>query len=158
MTLQTSLPLLELRSQAQGLVTGYASVFGGIDSYGDTILKGAFGASLAQHKANGSAPVMLWSHKADSPIGRWTEMSEDDRGLQVTGQINLKTTAGREAFEHLRAGDITGLSIGYRVGKGGSEFRDGINYLKQVDLAEVSVVSVPADPARPHQLREIAGG
>ena len=145
MTLQTSLPLLELRSQAQGIVTGYASVFNGVDSYGDTVLQGAFRESLANHKATGTAPVMLWAHKADAPIGRWTEMAEDGRGLQVTGQINLKTIAGRDAFEHLRAGDISGLSIGYRVPKGGSEYRDGVNVLKQIDLAEVSLVAVPAD-------------
>lgn len=145
--LQTSLPLLELRSQAEGLVTGYASVFGGIDSYGDQVAKGAFSASLAHHRANGTAIAMLWSHKADTPIGRWVDMFEDARGLQVTGQINLKTTAGQQAFEHLRAGDITGLSIGYRVAKGGAKMRDGVNVLTAVDLAEISVVSVPADSA-----------
>lgn len=147
MTLNHSLPLLEIRSQAQGIVTGYASVFNGVDSYGDSILKGAFRESLAQHKANGTAPVMLWAHQAESPVGRWTEMAEDARGLQVSGQINLKTAAGRDAFEHLRAGDISGLSIGYRVPKGGSEYREGVNVLKQIDLAEVSLVAVPADPA-----------
>lgn len=147
MTLQISLPLLELRSEAQGLITGYGAVFGGIDSYGDTILKGAFNASLAKHAASGSAPVLLWAHKMDSPIGRWTEMIEDARGLKVTGQINLRTAAGKEAFEHLRAGDVNGLSIGYNVPKGGSEYREGINFLKQIDLAEVSIVSVPADSA-----------
>lgn len=147
MTLNHSLPLLEIRSQAQGIVTGYASVFNGIDSYGDSIQKGAFRASLAQHKASGTAPVMLWAHQADSPVGRWTDMAEDARGLQVSGQINLKTAAGRDAFEHLRAGDISGLSIGYRVPKGGSEYREGVNVLKQIDLAEVSLVAVPADSA-----------
>ena len=145
MTLQKSLPLLELRSQAQGLVTGYASVWDGVDSYGDTIIKGAFGASLTKHQANGTMPVMLWAHKADSPIGRWIEMIEDARGLKVTGQMNLKTAAGTDAYEHLLAGDINGLSIGYNIAKGGSETRNGINFLKQIDLAEVSVVGVPAD-------------
>lgn len=147
MTLQISLPLLELRSESQGIITGYGAVFGGIDSYGDTIIKGAFRESLAQHKANGSAPVMLWAHKPESPVGRWTDMIEDARGLKLTGQINMRTSAGTEAFEHLKAGDINGLSIGYRIPKGGSEYREGINFLKRIDLAEVSIVSVPADSA-----------
>ncbi|WP_426192566.1 HK97 family phage prohead protease [Massilia sp. DWR3-1-1] len=147
MTLQISLPLLELRSESQGLISGYGAVFGGVDSYGDTIIKGAFRETLAQHKANGSAPVMLWAHKPESPVGRWTEMFEDARGLKLTGQINMRTSAGTDAFEHLRAGDINGLSIGYRVPQGGSEFREGVNFLKRIDLAEVSIVSVPADSA-----------
>ncbi len=145
MTLHHSLPLLEVRSQAQGLIEGYASVFGGIDSYGDSIVQGAFSSSLAKHKADRTAPVMLWSHKADQPIGRWLSFAEDSRGLNVSGQVNLKTEAGREAFEHLRAGDLNGLSIGYRVPSGGSEYQSGINYLKQIELHEISVVAVPAD-------------
>jgi HK97 family phage prohead protease len=165
-TLRHSLPLLEVRSQPQGLVEGYASVFGGIDSYGDTILSGAFAQSITSHKAAGSAPAMLWAHRAESPIGRWTDFVEDQRGLKVSGQLNLRTAAGREAFEHLRAGDVTGLSIGYRVASSGSEVISGVNVLKRVDLAEVSFVAVPADadarisavkaaPQKPATVREL---
>lgn len=145
--LQTSLPNLEIRSQPQGLVEGYAACFSGIDSYGDTIRPGAFGASLARHKKAGTAPVMLWSHKQESPVGKWTALAEDGRGLVVKGQMNLATTAGREAFEHLRAGDLNGLSIGYRVEPNGSKFEGGVNVLTGIDLHEVSVVTLPADSA-----------
>jgi hypothetical protein len=113
MTLHT-LPLFELKSEPQGLVTGYAAVFGGCDSYGDCVMPGA-------------------------------TLEEDTRGLRVEGLINLKTTAGRESFEHLRAGDLNGLSIGYQVPPGGSEYHDGVNLLKSVDLHEVSAVTIPAD-------------
>jgi HK97 family phage prohead protease len=147
MTLHHSLPLLEVRSQGEGLIAGYAACFDGIDSYGDSIVRGAFSGSLAKHQQAGSMPVMLWSHKTDAPIGRWVTLAEDSRGLQASGQLNLKTTAGREAFEHLRAGDLNGLSIGYRVPEGGKEYRSGVNFLKQIDLHEVSVVAVPADSA-----------
>lgn len=166
MTLHHSLPLLEVRSQAQGLIEGYASVFGGIDSYGDTIQPGAFAQSIKSHKTAGTSPVMLWAHRSESPIGRWIELGEDRRGLKMTGQLNLKTAAGRDAFEHLRAGDVTGLSIGYRVMPGGSEFIGGVNVLKHLDLAEVSVVAIPADssarinvvksaPEKPATIREL---
>lgn len=140
-----SLPLFELKSEPQGLVTGYAAVFGGCDSYGDCVMPGAFSKSLSKHKAAGTTPVMLWSHRQDQPIGRWSTLQEDTRGLRVEGLINLKTTAGRESFEHLRAGDLNGLSIGYQVPPGGSEYRDGVNLLKSVDLHEVSAVTIPAD-------------
>lgn len=143
-----SLPLFELKSEPQGLVSGYASVFGGVDSYGDSIVPGAFKASLAHHRAAGTAPAMLWAHRQEQPIGRWSSLAEDSRGLHVEGQINLKTGAGRDAFEHLRAGDLNGLSIGYQVAPGGSERRnDGVNLLKAVNLYEVSTVAIPADSA-----------
>ncbi|MDB6060519.1 MAG: 32, APCd [Verrucomicrobiaceae bacterium] len=145
MTPQFSLPLFEIRSQPQGRIDGYASVFGGVDSYGDTIAPGAYAQSLAAYRASGNAPAMLWSHQMDAPIGRWLALKEDARGLRVEGQLNLKTDAGVQAFEHLRAGDISGLSIGFRVAKGGSETVNGVNVLTEIDLMEISVVALPAD-------------
>lgn len=130
----------------QGVVEGYASVFGGVDSHGESILPGAYSASIARHKAAGSAPLMLWSHRQDSPIGRWLSVQEDGRGLRVEGQLNLKTRAGQDAFEHLSAGDLNGLSVGYTVPPGGARVAlGGVKQLQQIDLEEVSVVSLPSD-------------
>ena len=143
--LHKSQPVLEVRSMPQGLIEGYASVFGGIDSQGDTVLPGAYAASLARHKSAGGAPLMLWAHNQAAPVGRWLDLREDARGLRVEGRINLKTRAGNDAFEHLSAGDLNGLSIGYDIPPGGAKFVGGVNQLRQLDLAEVSLVSLPSD-------------
>jgi len=75
-------------------------------------------------------------------------MSEDKRGLRVEGQLNLKTDGGRAAFEHVRAGDVGGLSIGYVVPDGGRKYiSKGTFEVSEVDLYEVSLVTVPANPA-----------
>ena len=129
----------------QGLIEGYASVFGGIDRHGDTIRPGAYAASLTRHKSAGSLPLMLWSHRQDSPIGRWLDVREDARGLLVEGRLNLKTQAGSDAFEHLSAGDLNGLSIGYRIAPNGAKQVGGVNELSRVELEEVSLVALPAD-------------
>lgn len=148
--LRASIPLqLKLAGPgaAAGQLEGYASTFGGEpDSYGDIIAPGAFAKSLSAHNAAGTMPVMLWAHDMKAPIGRWLEMKEDARGLFVRGQLNLQTDRGKEAHEHLKAGDVGGFSIGYRVPDGGSTYnRDGTTTLNEVDLAEVSVVSIPAN-------------
>ncbi len=140
-----SAPTFEVRAQPEGVITGYASVFDGVDSYGDSIVPGAYAQTLRQHKAAGTAPVMLWSHATNLPIGKWESLAEDRRGLQVSGRLNLKTGAGRDAFEHLRAGDVSGLSIGYEVPPGGRETRGDVSYLKSVSLHEISIVTLPAD-------------
>jgi phage head maturation protease len=67
-----------------GAFEGYASVFGVVDSGGDVILPGAFAASLRKRSA--SAVKMLWQHQASEPIGVWSEIVEDGRGLKVKGQ------------------------------------------------------------------------
>ena len=67
-----------------GKFSGYASVFGGVDSYGDTILQGAFASTLR----NDGKPMMFFDHAwafsggaAAMPIGKWVKASEDDHGL-----------------------------------------------------------------------------
>lgn len=143
----TSAPTLEVKADAQGRITGYGAVFGNADRQGDIVMAGAFTKSLQRIKATGDMPVMLWSHAQEQPIGRWTSITEDGKGLRVDGVLNLKTERGRDAYEHVKAGDAGGLSIGYQTPKGGREYAgQGIFHLKEVDLFEISVVSVPANP------------
>lgn len=138
-------------SAATGEITGYASLFGGEpDSYGDIIAPGAYSASLAEMHRRGEAPLMLWSHDRAAPIGRWLEVVEDSKGLRVRGQLNLDTTRGKDAHAHIKAGDVSGLSIGYSIPSGGVVFNsDGTQTLTAIDLKEISVVAIPASrPAR----------
>lgn len=128
-----------------GTVEGYGSVFGVKDSYADIIQPGAFAKSLADHKAAGTNPAMLWQHNADEPIGVWTEMTEDAQGLRVKGKLALDTVRGKEAHSLLKMGALTGLSIGF-VSKEWAYDRDtDIRTLLQVDLWEVSLVTFPAN-------------
>lgn len=131
------------QSQA-GLMEGYASIFGFVDSYGEAVEPGAFAATLAQHSAEGTLPAMLWSHDPSEPIGKWLSMAEDDRGLKVRGQLNLSSTSGQQAQTHIRAGDVGGLSIGF-IPREAEQNTDGSISLLQVDLLEVSVVAMPAN-------------
>lgn len=142
-------PVIEIKlaKAAQGIVEGYASTFNGEpDNYGERVAPGAFRATLADHKAADSMPAFLWSHDMARPIGRWTAMAEDAKGLFATGQINRETTAGRDAFEHMRAGDVTGLSIGFSVPDGGRRHeQDGTTTLLAVKLWEISATALPAN-------------
>lgn len=82
---------LDLRAIGEdGTIEGYGSVFGVQDSYGDVVAHGAFKASLAAHKAGGTMPAMLWQHDSAVPIGVWTDMSEDDKGLKIKGRLSLR--------------------------------------------------------------------
>lgn len=132
---------LELKADAQGVVSGYGSVFGGVDAYGDTVLPGAFTKSIAKRK-----PKMLWQHDMSDPIGVWDDVREDAKGLFVQGRLALKTEAGGEAFELLSMGALEGLSIGFRT-VADEVVQGGARLLKEVDLYEVSFVTLPADHA-----------
>lgn len=128
-----------------GMIEGYGSVFGVADSYDDVIARGAFAASLKSHKAAGTMPAMLWQHEADEPIGVWTEMSEDAKGLKVRGQLCLDTSCGKEAYALLKMGALNGLSIGFISRQWIYDTETDIRTLTEVDLWEVSLVTFPAN-------------
>lgn len=123
-----------------GTLEGYASVFGPpADRHGDVIAPGAFKASLA----SGDAPLMLWSHDLSEPIGAWTDVREDSKGLHVKGRLTLETRRGAEAYALLKDGALNGLSIGFRA-VAFEEQADGGRLLTEIDLAEISLVTLPS--------------
>lgn len=126
-----------------GQIEGYASVFGNIDSYGERVVKGAFAGSIAAYRSDGRMPAMLWQHRTDEPIGRWLSMREDDIGLWMSGEFNLNTSKGKDAYEHAQAGDVDGLSIGYTTIR--SRPNGEIVDLLELQLMETSVVTFPAN-------------
>lgn len=129
-----------------GEVEGYGSVFGVRDNYDDVIASGAFLNSLKEHKDAGTMPAMLWQHEADEPIGIWTDMVEDAKGLLIKGQLCLDTAQGKEAYALLKMGAINGLSIGFMSVPGTSVYKDdGVRVLTQIDLWEISLVTFPAN-------------
>lgn len=140
---------------AQGSIAGYASVFGEVDAQNDVVAKGAFERSLTKYKQNKSNPAMLWMHDTAEPIGVWTSVIEDARGLYVEGKLAIKTQHGAEAYELLKIGAITGLSIGYTAIKSVRDSKTKIRTLTEVELYEVSLVTFPANSlARVHTVKE----
>ena len=130
-----------------GQFSGYGSVFGVKDSYGDIVVPGAFTDSLAAQKAAGRMPAMLWQHRSAEPLGVYTDMKEDSIGLVVEGQLALSTVRGAEAYSLLKRGALSGLSIGYMSREDSFDRVTGITTLKKLDLWEVSLVTFPANDA-----------
>lgn len=130
-----------------GRFSGYASVFNGIDSYGDTILPGAYKETLAQ-----GMPKMFALHDAyDLPIGKWVSAKEDEKGLLVEGELTPNMTRANDVYAALKHGTLDGLSIGYRLKKEDytpSDKVEGGRIIKKItSLIEISPVTFPADGA-----------
>ena len=128
----------------KGIFTGYGSIFGNEDQGNDIIQKGAFTKSLVNRPV--SKVKMLYQHKTDEPIGVFTEIYEDNKGLYVKGQLAMGTQKGREAYELLKMGALDGMSIGFRADpekQGYNENKRGVRTLKEVDLMEISLVTFP---------------
>lgn len=126
-----------------GTFSGHAVVFGEQNRHRELYAPGVFKRTLEEHRANGTTPVMLWSHNPAEVIGVWTDIREDATGLSVRGQLLMDTVRGREVASMLKAKAVSGLSIGFRKVKDRIG-RDGIRTLLDVDLPEISIVAVPS--------------
>jgi HK97 family phage prohead protease len=130
-----------------GIFTGYASVFGELDQQNEIVTAGAFTRTLAKWRRQNRTPALLWMHDPTQPIGIWQSIREDSSGLLVEGRLALRTQKGGEAYELLKLGALTGLSIGYRVVTSQIDAKRKARLLTDVDLFEVSLVTFPANEA-----------
>lgn len=135
--------LLDPTSDAAGTIEGYASVFNVMDDGGDIVIPGAFKATLADWKKRKSLPAMLWQHDTAQPIGLWTEMAEDDKGLKVKGNLILGVPQADTARTLILGGAVKGLSMGFRTRDYEIDRNTGARQLKKVDLYEISPVTIP---------------
>ena len=123
-----------------GIVEGYAAVFGNKDLGDDIIDPGAFKKTINERK---NVPL-LWYHQPPEVLGLVFEMEEDNKGLKSRSQINLDTQLGREKFSLIRQGAIKGMSIGFETIK---ETWDGtVRRIKEIKLWEISLVTFPMNP------------
>jgi hypothetical protein len=74
------------------------------------------------------------------PIGT-AEVSQDDTGLRFKGALVMDDPTARRAHAHMKAGTLTGMSIGYDILPGGAEvLESGVRKLSALKLWEISPV------------------
>lgn len=129
----------------EGRFSGYASVFGEVDLGRDRIERGAFSHSLTRR---GPAGVrMLYQHDPNEPIGAWTEIREDLRGLYVEGLLSPGVARAREVHQLMKSGALDGLSIGFRTVRASRDAKSGVRRVLEADLWEISIVTFPMLPS-----------
>lgn len=119
-------------------ISGYASLFDQVDLSGDSVRRGAFSASLLSRE---DKLPMLFGHQTETPIGVWDRVVEDARGLFVSGRLLAGSSLSDQTARLIRAGAVSGLSIGYRTRRQMQQPRG--RQLLELDLWEVSVVAFP---------------
>lgn len=126
-----------------GTFEGYASVFDVKDHQDDIVAPGAYADSI---KKDGRAhPVfMLFNHDPGRVIGKWTDLSEDSKGLHVRGEFTPGHTDAQNARASAMHEAITGLSVGIKV-VNADKSDDGARVIKSAHLVEVSLVAAPAN-------------
>ena len=137
---------MELSVDGQpGTFRGYASKFNGIDAYGDTILPGAYDKVVAE---GGTVPAFFNHDSFDLPIGKYTKLSANSHGLYVEGLLTLDIPRARDVYNALKAGTVTGLSVGIGIADDDWEpnVETGGKTIMNISLLrEISICTFPAD-------------
>lgn len=140
-------PLQVKAVEADGSFEGYLSVFNNVDAYREVVMPGAFTESLAKWKSEGRLPPVLWQHWSDQPIGPFTAMEEDKKGLRVEGRLLIgEVEKATEAHALLKNNVISGMSIGFETIGEEWDKENRIRKLTKINLWEGSIVTFPANP------------
>ena len=121
-------------------IKGYAST-NASDRAGDSIDHEAWtkNGGLENFKGN---PIILFNHDYNRPIGRATSLEVNDKGLELGARISK--SAG-EVKDLIKDGVLGAFSVGFRV-KDADYLKETDGYqIKDAELFEVSVVSVPCN-------------
>lgn len=130
-----------------GEFQGYASVFNSDDLVDDTILPGAFDASISGGKR---FPLFINHDHSDIPVGD-AALKEDDHGLFTEGVIDMVHRDGPSVRSAMKSGRMVGMSIGFTMKADDYELKDADDpfsgrIIKNMDLREVSIVTFPCEP------------
>ena len=121
-------------------IKGSAST-NGLDRAGDIIEADAWTkGGLENYKGN---PIILFNHNYDKPIGRAKDLKVTENGLEISAKISKG--AGDNVTQLIKDGVLGAFSVGFKV-KDADYMTETDGYkIKDAELFEVSVVSVPCN-------------
>lgn len=141
---------VQYKDAGTGSIEGYASTWiRKPDSYGDVVAKGAFAKTLKERWNGGKGIPFLWAHQMDnlkSFIGT-ADADEDDHGLHFVATFD-DTEEAQKVRQLYKDGRLRKFSFAYDVKDAGTvTLEDGTkaNELRELDLYEISAVTVPAN-------------
>ena len=118
-------------------ITGYASV-NSVDRAGDVVLSSAWAQGMENYLKN---PIILAYHDHDDPVGRMVEHKVDAKGLWIKARIS----AAAEVFNLVKDGVLTAFSVSFKVKDAEYNPATELFVVKELELIEISVVSVPCN-------------
>lgn len=120
------------------VVTGYASTTD-VDRQGDVVASTAWRSGMSNYLKN---PIILAYHDHSKPVGRMVEHKVDEKGLWIKARIS---NAATDIFNLVRDEILTAFSIGFKIVDAEYDQTKDIFTVKELELHEISVVSVPAN-------------
>ncbi|ASV43475.1 capsid and scaffold protein [Vibrio phage JSF12] len=111
------------------------------DRAGDVIPKDAWLApsAMTNYKKN---PIILAFHNHSKPIGKMVDYEVTDAGLLIEAEISK---ADMGVYNLIKDGILKTFSVGFRILDAEWKKNEDIYLIKELELYEISVVSVPCN-------------
>ena len=122
-------------------IAGYANTTTK-DRAGDVVTAEAWAKGVENYRKN---PVMLYQHKHDCPIGRIEKIIVDKKGIYVEGAVSDAAEKNHGIHTLIKDGALKSFSVGFRVKDGKYNRNDDSMTITDVELLEISIVSVPCN-------------
>lgn len=119
-------------------IEGYASTVDR-DRQGDVIPMSAWTEGLKNYLKN---PIILAYHNHQMPIGRMIDHKVTDQGLWIRAQIPSEVG---DVYKLVKKGILSAFSVGFRVRDADYDHASESFLIKDLELHEISVVSIPAN-------------
>jgi HK97 family phage prohead protease/HK97 family phage major capsid protein len=112
------------------------------DRAGDVVTAQAWAKGVDNYRKN---PVLLYQHKHDCPIGRVENIIVDKKGIHVEASVSEAAEKTHGVQTLIKDGALKSFSVGFRVKDGKYNREDDSMTITDVELLEISVVSVPCN-------------
>jgi len=140
--LNSSFETKGVSKKTRGLkIAGYANTITK-DRAGDVVTAEAWAKGVKNFLKN---PVMLYQHKHDCPIGKFEKVTVDKKGIFVEGLVSDAAEKNLGVQTLIKDGALKSFSVGFRVKDGKYNREDDSMLITDVELLEISVVSVPCN-------------
>ena len=122
-------------------IAGYANTTAK-DRVGDVVTAQAWAKGVENYRRN---PVLLYQHKHENPIGRVDKITVDKKGIFVEASVSDAAEQNHGVQTLIKDGALKSFSVGFRVKDGKYNREDDSMMITDVELLEISVVSVPCN-------------
>ena len=122
-------------------IAGYANTTAK-DRAGDIVTANAWAKGVDNFRRN---PVLLYQHKHDCPIGKVNKITVDKKGIFVEAAVSEAAESNHGIQTLIKDGALKSFSVGFKVKDGKYNRDEDSMYITDVELLEISVVSVPCN-------------
>ena len=122
-------------------IAGYANT-SDKDRTGDIVVPEAWAKGIENFRRN---PILLYQHDHGKPIGKVSSVTVDKKGIFVEASVSEAAEKQHGVKTLISDGVLKSFSVGFRVKDADYDKRTDTFFIKDVELLEISVVSVPAN-------------